>query len=124
MFIQDIEDEPELRHQIDLFRNDDVIKQLESKLAGMNLEEEKQKAEGKVKEEKKTTKDKRKVATAVRKTKEGQKKQSENQASKRKNDLLIKATMKDKQDDNDSDWESAEEDYQHIQIDELKSLED
>lgn len=39
MFLQDIEEEPEIRQQIDLFRNDDIIKQLESKLAGMNLEE-------------------------------------------------------------------------------------
>jgi hypothetical protein len=37
---------------------------------------------------------------------------------------LIKATLKDKNEDEDSGWESVEEDYQHIQIDELKNLED
>jgi len=43
MFLQDIEEEPDVRQQVDLYRNEDVIKQLESKLAGMNLDEAKSK---------------------------------------------------------------------------------
>lgn len=72
MFLQDIEEEPELRQQIDLFRNDDVIKQLESKLAGMNLEEEVEKPS---KDEKKgkPAKEERKVTKVARKTQEGKK---------------------------------------------------
>lgn len=38
MFIQDIEEDPELRQQFNLFRNEDVIGELEKKLAGMNLD--------------------------------------------------------------------------------------
>jgi hypothetical protein len=41
MFLQDIEEDPELRGQIDLYRNEDVINELEKKLAGINLEESK-----------------------------------------------------------------------------------
>lgn len=41
MFLQDIEEDPEMRQQIDLYRNDDVINELEKKLAGMNIEEAK-----------------------------------------------------------------------------------
>lgn len=37
MFLQDIEEDPEYRSQFDLYRNDDIIKQLENKLAGMDL---------------------------------------------------------------------------------------
>ena len=37
--MQDIEEEPELRQQIDLYRDDDIIKQLEGQLAGMELNE-------------------------------------------------------------------------------------
>lgn len=76
MFLQDIEEEPELRQQIDLFRNDDIIKQLESKLAGMDLNEEEAKEKAKAatknaKEEAKSKKNERKVVKPVRKTKEG-----------------------------------------------------
>ena len=40
MFLQDIEEDPELRGQIDLYKNEDVINELEKKLAGMNLEQD------------------------------------------------------------------------------------
>jgi nonsense-mediated mRNA decay protein 3 len=40
MFLQDIEEDPEMRGQIDLFKNEDVINELEKKLAGMNLNKE------------------------------------------------------------------------------------
>ena len=40
MFMQDIEEDPELRGQIDLYKNEEVINELEKKLAGMNIEQQ------------------------------------------------------------------------------------
>ena len=74
MFLQDIEEDPELRPQIDLYRNDDIIKQLESKLAGMDLNKP---VEEEVKEIAKPStdpKNERKTVKVVRKTKEGKEK--------------------------------------------------
>lgn len=39
MFLRDIEDEPEIRQQIALYRNEDVIGELERKIAQLDLEE-------------------------------------------------------------------------------------
>lgn len=39
IFLRDIEEEPEMRQQIDLYRNDDVIAQLEKKIASLDLED-------------------------------------------------------------------------------------
>lgn len=69
----------------------------------------------------------RKVAKVERKTKEGKVKQKESQEARVKEDQLIKATLKQKQgeDAGDSDgWESVEEDFPHIKLDELKNLEE
>lgn len=38
--MQDIEEDPELRGQIDLYKNEEVINELEKKLAGMNIDKE------------------------------------------------------------------------------------
>jgi|LauGreDrversion4_2_1035121.scaffolds.fasta_scaffold89542_4 hypothetical protein len=46
MFIQDIEEDPELRGQIDLYKNEDVIKELEKKMASMDIEESKKSSIG------------------------------------------------------------------------------
>ncbi len=59
----------------------------------------------------------RKIAKVVRKTKEGKQIQSETEEKKKKNDLLIKATLKQKNEqaaEQDDGWESVEEDYPHI----------
>lgn len=69
MFIQDIEEDPELRGQIDLYRNDDIIKQLESKLAGMDLDKEP--AQEKPKVSARGGKEERKTVKVARKTEEG-----------------------------------------------------
>lgn len=48
----------------------------------------------------------------------------ETEAERLKSERMIKATMKTKQDHKDgegSDWESAEEDYQHIKLEDLLS---
>ena len=41
MFLQDIEDEPEFRAHMNIYRNDDVIAQLEKKIQNLDLEEKK-----------------------------------------------------------------------------------
>jgi nonsense-mediated mRNA decay protein 3 len=41
IFMQDIEEDPELRQQIDIYKNDDIIAELEKKIAGLDLEETK-----------------------------------------------------------------------------------
>jgi len=74
MLIQDIEDDPEIRGQIDLYQNKDVIKQLEMQIAGMNLDEEMAKP---TKAAAKTGKEERKTVKVARKTKEGKEKQAE-----------------------------------------------
>ena len=60
-FLQDLEEDAELRQQVNLYRDDDVIKELEMKIQGMTLDD-------KVKEDEK---DQRQIKKAVRKTAEG-----------------------------------------------------
>ena len=38
MLLRDIEEDPELRQQINLYRNEDIISQLEKKIAGLDLD--------------------------------------------------------------------------------------
>jgi hypothetical protein len=128
MFLQDIEEDPELRQQIDLYRNDDVINELEKKLAGMNLEEQKKSqiqsaidsGKGKV------GKDERKIVKGARKTEEGRLKHAESEESRKREEALIKATMREKgekgEDEDDDGWDSVEEDFPHIKLDDLKTL--
>jgi hypothetical protein len=63
----------------------------------------------------------RKLAKGVRKTLEGVKKQAETEIDRIKNARLHKANLKTKQEGEGEDdgWESAEEDYQHIKLEEL-----
>ena len=44
--------------------------------------------------------------------------------SRKKNEQIIKATLKDKEELADDGWESVEEDVPYVQVDELKSLEE
>ena len=126
MFIQDIEEDPEMRGQIDLFKNEEVINELEKKLANMGINEDKSQVQSALDKGKvKVGADERKVVKAVRKTDEGRQKHAESEESRKKEEALIKATLKAKQ-ENDSDdegWESVEEDYPHIKLDDLKTLE-
>lgn len=43
LFLQDIEEEPELRQHMNLYKDEDVIKQLEAQIGGMTLEDKDQK---------------------------------------------------------------------------------
>jgi hypothetical protein len=128
MFLQDIEEDPEIRQQIDLYRNEDVINELEKKLAGMNLEEAKKSqiqsaidaGKGKV------GKDERKIVQGARKTDEGRLKHAESEEARKKEEAIIKATLKDKNEkgaeDDEDGWDSVEEDFPHIKLDDLKKL--
>ncbi len=125
MFIQDIEEDPELRQQIDLFKNEDVIKELEKKMAGIDLDKPEKREEAKAVP---AGKGDRKIVKAARKTDEGRQRQAESEEAIRKEKALIKATLKEKatakggQGESDSDDGSIEEDYPHIKLDELKDL--
>lgn len=130
MFIQDIEEDPELRGQIDLYKNEDVIGQLEKKLAGMNLTAEEAKVSavqaGLDRGKAKVGGEERTVTKAVRKTKEGRERQAESEETRKREEALIQATLKQKnKDESDEEgWESVEEDYPHIKLDDLKDLEE
>lgn len=39
LFLQDLEEDAELRQQVNLYRDDDIIKQLEMKIQGMSLDD-------------------------------------------------------------------------------------
>ena len=96
---------------------------LEQKLSKMNLEDEPQKP----KEQVTVGNQQRKIKTVARKTAQGKAKQVENAATAKKDKALFKATLKNKSeyvvegggDPNDSDWESVEEDYPHVKLEEL-----
>ena len=54
---------------------------------------------------------------AARKTGQGKQNEKDAETNRKKNELLFKATLK-KQDE-DSDWESVEEDFPHVKLEEL-----
>jgi nonsense-mediated mRNA decay protein 3 len=41
LFLQDIEEDPDVRQNIDLFKNDEIVKEIEKKFAEIDLEESK-----------------------------------------------------------------------------------
>ena len=69
--------------------------------------------------------DERKVVKANRKTANSRLKQSESEEARKREEALIKATLKDKDEkgaDDDEGWDSVEEDFPHIKLDDLKTL--
>lgn len=96
-------------------------------MAGMDLSEKSKEQKAVESGKAKVGAQERKVTKAARKTKEGKEKQIVTEEQRRKNEQLIKATLKQKGEGGNRDedeWESAEEDYPHIQLDDLKSLQD
>jgi hypothetical protein len=62
---------------------------------------------------------------ASRKTEDSRLKHAESEESRKREEALIKATLKDKDekgDDEDEGWDSVEEDFPHIKLDDLKNL--
>ena len=41
LFLQDLEEDPELRSKVNLYRDDDIMADLEKRMAGMNINSEK-----------------------------------------------------------------------------------
>jgi hypothetical protein len=128
-FLQDIEEDPELRAQIDLYKNEDVINELEKKLAGMNIEEEAKKSNVQAaidSGKKQVGGDERKIVKGARKTEGGRLKHAESEESRKREEALIKATLKEKHEKgegvDEDGWDSVEEDFPHIKMDELKDL--
>ena len=58
----------------------------------------------------------RKIVKAARKTDQGKQNEKEAEAARKKNELMFKATLKQEE---DSDWESVEEDFPHVKLEEL-----
>lgn len=106
-FLQDLEDDPELRANVNLYKDDDVIAQLEAQIGNLKITDEPIKADGRV------------VKTATRKTAAGKEKQIESAAERAKNKAILKASIAKKDDEEGSGWESVEEDAPAIQLTEL-----
>ena len=109
-----------------MIQNEDVINQIEKKLAGINLDDQAAQKKSSLQQNLDEGKHKdRKIAKGARKTKEGQERQAQSEEARRKEEAIIKATLKDKneKDGGDSEgWESVEEDFPHIKLDDLKDL--
>lgn len=94
-----------------MYRDEDVMKDLESRIGGMSLEDKGPSKEGRV------------IKKAVRKTAEGKESAVKAERQRQKNKLLLKANLKDKktekEGDDDSDWESVEEDAPVVKLEEL-----
>lgn len=59
----------------------------------------------------------RKLVKAARKTAQGKLGETEAEKRRRKDELMFKATLKKQE--SDSDWESVEEDFPHVKLEEL-----
>ena len=92
-FMQDLEEDKELRDQVNLYKDNDAMAELEKRMASMALEE-----------------DTRPIKKGVRKTEEGKKLEKESLIKRNKDKLIQKANLKTKEEQSSSDWESAEED--------------
>ena len=126
--MQDLEDDPELRANVNLYKDDDIIAQLEAKIGNMTLEDNAKESTLKQDLDKGVSNvggDHREVKKAVRKTAIGKAIQHQSEKNRLKSDMIIKANMKTKEEkrkvgaDDDSDWESAEEDAPAIRLEEL-----
>ena len=127
-FLQEIEEDPELRANINLYRDDDVINQLEQQLNSLSLTEGKPGLspsdvalqKGSVEVDGQT----RKVVKAKRTSAESMREQKKLEAQRKRDAEIFKASLKPKKpvaaaDDDDSDWESVEEDYPGVKLSEL-----
>lgn len=120
--MRDIEDDPEFRANVNLYRDDDIIGQLEAKISGLTLEESSKLEKNLESGTSRVGSDDRQVKKAVRKTAIGKAIQHQSEKNRMKSELMIKANMKTKDEmkkDGDSDWESAEDDAPAIKLEDL-----
>lgn len=129
-FLQDIEEDPEMRANINLYKDEDVIAQLEAQLGGLSLTNEPSTTSGKSPNDVALEKGQavvggqtRKVVKAKRSTEESQLEQKRQQQIRKRDTDIFKATLKKKGevagDEEDSDWEDVEEDYPGVKLSEL-----
>lgn len=114
LFLQDLEEDPEFRQQVNLYRDNDIMKDLEAKIGAMTLDDEK------------PSKSERVMKKAKRKTEQGKASAEKAEEVRKKNKLIMKANLKEKKDDvndedndYDSDWESIEDDAPVVKLEEL-----
>jgi len=118
-FLQDIEDDPEFRANMNLYKDDDVIGQLEAQISNMKLDD-KPEEPSKLKKDMEAGKaGDRVIKAGVRKTAIGKAKEFQMEKERKKAELLLKANLRDKEEGSASDWESAEEDAPAIKLEEL-----
>ena len=97
-----------------------MINELEKQLAAMTIDETKKSPIGEALEKGSATvqgKD-RKIIKASRLTNQGKQSQQVSEQERLKDKLMFKATLK-KGNEEDSDWESVEEDFPHVKLEEL-----
>jgi hypothetical protein len=126
LFLQDIEDDPDFRANVNLYKDDDVIGQLEAQIGNMNLDDTKESSLKTVLDKgiKLTAGEERPVKKAVRKTAIGKAIQHQSEKQRQKSEMISKANMKSNNEmklnkDDESDWESAEEDAPTIKLEDL-----
>lgn len=106
-FLRDLEEDPELRSTINIYKDKKVMDELETKLAGLNLSEKAQEIGDMSKLIKK-----KKIVKAKRKTEKGKELKQE----KDENDTKTKMYLKGIKDDDESD---VEEDFPAVNLNEL-----
>ena len=106
-FLRDLEEDPELRQNINIYKNKKVMDELEEKMHKMNLQEKTQDIKDMTKGVNKKVKVK-----AIRKTDKGKQLMKEKEENEEKKKMMIKAIG----DDDESD---LEEDFPAVQLNEL-----
>ena len=115
-FLQDIEEDPELRANINLYKNDDIIAQLNEKIGKMSLDESSQLK----KDLEAGKKGDRQVKAGVRKTAIGKAAAHQTEKQRQQSEAIYKANLKGKDEcSSEGDWESVEEDAPVIRLEEL-----
>ena len=120
--MRDLEDDPELRANINLYKDDDIMAELESKMQSMGLDEVEpsQLSKDLNKGTAKVAGQEREIKSAVRKTAIGKAKAYQMEKERQKSEALYKASLNMREEvDDDSDWESVEEDAPAIKLEEL-----
>jgi len=132
-FLQDIEEDPEMRANINLYKDEDVINSLTKQLSGLTVAPKAPEAVGKSPADAALDAGQavvggqaRKVVKAKRSTTEGQAEKRRAEALRKKDADLFKASITKKKalaaagDEDDSDWEEdVEEDFPHVKLAEL-----
>ena len=106
-FLRDLEEDPEMRSSINMYKDNKTITELETKLAGMTLGEKAQEISNINKLVKK-----KKIVKAKRKTEKGKELQKENLENDSKTKQYVAATR----DDDESEYE---DDFPAVNISEL-----